>query len=360
MTIFSEAATSADLDALRHHGDRETGPGLVDLAVNVRAHTPPAWLTRRLADVDLAAYPDGIRARAVVAARHRRNADEVLLTAGAAEAFVLIARAFTPRLAVVVHPQFTEPEVALRAAGHPVQRVVLAWPFTFDPALVPVDADLVVIGNPTNPTAVLHSAASIAALARPGRLVVVDEAFADCTVGEPESLAAPHSPAAPHSLAATWDLPGLVVVRSLTKTWGLAGLRAGYVLAAADLVARLAEAQPPWAVSSPALVACEACSAPDAIAESEAWARGLVQDRDHLLGLLAGIAGVQVVPGAAASFVLFRVPSSDAREALRRKGFAVRRGETFPGLDATWLRVAVRDRRTSGAFADALRQVLDR
>ncbi len=84
----------------------------------------------------------------------------MLLTAGAAEAFVLLARALKVRRPVVVHPQFTEPEAALRDAGHSVDRVLLRAEdgFRLDPALVPEDADLVVIGNPTNPTSILHPA----------------------------------------------------------------------------------------------------------------------------------------------------------------------------------------------------------
>ena len=121
-----------------------------------------------------------------------------------------------------MHPQFTEPEAALRAAGHQVDRVIL--PFPLDPGLVPGDADLVFVGNPTNPTSVAHPRDALLALRRPGRIVVVDEAFADCLPGERESLAG-------HG-----DLTGLVVIRSLTKTWGLAGLRVGYLLAAPDTV----------------------------------------------------------------------------------------------------------------------------
>ena len=113
---------------LHHHGDREVGEGLVDLAVNVRLPEPPDWLRRELADslTGLAAYPDPTAATEAVAARHRRNADDVLVTAGAAEAFTLLATAFRGRNAVVVHPQFTEPEAALRAAGQEPRRVILA------------------------------------------------------------------------------------------------------------------------------------------------------------------------------------------------------------------------------------------
>lgn len=60
-----------------------------------------------------------------------------------------------------------------------------------------------------------------------------------------------------------------------------------------------------------------------------------------------------------APFVLIRVPrGGDVRNELRRRGFAVRRGDTFPGLGSDWLRIAVRDLVTSGAFARSLRQVL--
>jgi histidinol-phosphate aminotransferase len=331
------------LPGLRHHGDVDALPGLVDLAVNVRPGTPPRWLTERLAAVDLARYPDQRAARDAVAARHRRDPSEVLLTAGAAEAFVLIARAMTPRHAVVIHPQFTEPEAALRAAGHHVEQLILAPPFTLDPHLVPVDADLVVVGNPTNPTSVLHPAATIRALARPGRVVVVDEAFADSVPGEPESLAGEQ---------------GLIVVRSLTKTWGLAGLRVGYLLADAATVELLGAAQPQWPVSAPALAAGVACSAPEAVREAQAAARVIDTRREHLATLLTALPGVAVVPGARAPFLLVHIDVAEVWNPLHAKGFAVRRADTFPGLGPNWIRVAVRDEQTSAAFVAALEECL--
>src|SRR3954453_20080735 len=168
---------------LHHHGDREVEPGLVDLAVNVRLPRPPAWLRQELASAldTLAAYPSPAEAASAVAARHGRRSEEVLVTAGAAEAVTLLASALRPRHAVVVHPQFTEPEAALRTAGHAVSRVILSEEdgFVLDPALVPDDADLVFVGNPTNPTSVLHPAASLLELARPSRLLVVGEVSLD-------------------------------------------------------------------------------------------------------------------------------------------------------------------------------------
>ncbi len=331
---------------LAHHGDADLVPGLVDLAVNVRSSGTPGWLAARIRAADLAAYPDQDAAVTAVAARHRRAVDQVLLTAGAAEAFVLLARALQPHHAVVVHPQFTEPEAALRAAGHQVDQVVLPFPFALDPTLVPADADLVFIGNPTNPTSVAHPRDILLQLVRPGRIVVVDEAFADCLPGEPESV------------ASLGDLDGLVVIRSLTKTWALAGLRVGYLLAAPDIVRLLVAAQPPWPVSSPALEACVATASDAAAREVEAWSRGLAAERAHLLDRLAGIDGARMVAAAAASFVLLDTGIADVRTRLHRHGFAVRRGETFPGLRPGWIRVAVRDTETSDRFSAALREVI--
>ncbi|KDN19249.1 Rv2231c family pyridoxal phosphate-dependent protein CobC [Amycolatopsis rifamycinica] len=343
---FAGGSTSEGYD-LHHHGDREVGPGLVDLAVNVRLPRPPAWLRQELVSAldSLAAYPATADAVRAVAARHGRADDEVLVTAGAAEAFTLLASALRPRHAVVVHPQFTEPEAALRAAGHAVSRVVLSESdgFVLDPALVPAEADLVFVGNPTNPTSVLHPASSLLSLARPGRLLVVDEAFLDAVPGEVESLAAGH--------------PGVVVLRSLTKTWGLAGLRAGYVLASADVVERLRAVQVPWSVSTLAGVATVACCRPAALEEAEKLAVAAEADREYLVSGLAA-QGVDVLGDPRGPFVLVRVPDgASLRARLREAGYAVRRGDTFPGLGPDHLRLAVRDRATTDAFLATLREL---
>jgi histidinol-phosphate aminotransferase len=351
---------------LRHHGDaevRDSGRELTDLAVNVRTGTPPSWLKDRIAaSLDgLAAYPDGRPARRAVAARHGLCEEQVLLTAGAAEAFVLLARALRPRQPVVVHPQFTEPEAALHDAGHDVGRVLLGADggFRLDPAAVPASADLVVVGNPTNPTSVLHPAGTLARLAREGRTLVVDEAFIDAVPGEQESLA---PRLADGGAALHPPLPGRVIVlRSLTKTWGLAGLRIGYILSDPATVAELARHQPLWPVSAPALTAAEACCEPHALAEAEDAARRTGRERGHLLARLGEFApfGLTVEGRPQAPFVLVRHPRAAAlREELRSLGFAVRRGDTFPGLGPRWLRIAVRDEECTDRLAAAVGRLL--
>jgi len=326
-------------DPLRHHGDVEVH-GLLDLAVNVYDGARPPWLDAALRASldDVGAYPSSDRARAAVARYHGRAEDEVLVTAGAAEAFTLLARHRPWRRPVVVHPQFTEPHAALEQAGHTVVEVVLPPPFHLDPAAIPDDADLVVIGNPTNPTGVLHPAASIRALVRPGRLVVVDEAFMDCVPGETESLA-------------RHPVDGVLVIRSLTKHWSIPGIRAGYLLGPADMVAGLQRGQVPWSVSTPAAAAVIACTTAEAAEESRRRAEEIADWRKTLETAFEDL-GVPFLESAA-SFVLADVgPGVHGR--LRSAGIAVRRADTFPGLDDSWVRIAVRPPATTARLVDSL------
>ena len=266
-------------------------------------------------------------ATAAVAARHGRDPTEVVLLAGAAEGFALLAN-LRPRSAALIAPSFTEPEAALTAAGIPVRHVVLPPPFTLGGAGVPDDADMVVVGNPTNPTSVCHPRSEVLALRRPGRIVVVDEAFADAVPGDGQSVAGER-----------W--PDVLVLRSLTKTWALAGLRVGYALGAAEVLARLTATRAHWPLGTLQLEAIASCSAPESVAEAAADARRLAVMRSEMvLGLEQ--AGAGVVDGVA-PFVLFRVPDAALmRKHLHDNGIAVRRCDTFVGLDGQYLRAAVR------------------
>src|SRR5699024_7806747 len=127
--------------------------------------------------------------------------------------------------------------------------------------------------------------------------------------GETESLADCH-------------VGGLVVVRSLTKTWSIPGLRAGYVVGDGTVIAELAAQQPPWSVSGPAAAAMAACSTHTAAAEAESMAMQICADRSALVDGLRGLA-VGIVEPAAAPFILVQCRSG-TRELLRGRGFAVR------------------------------------
>ncbi|WP_229403394.1 Rv2231c family pyridoxal phosphate-dependent protein CobC [Micromonospora okii] len=316
---------------MRQHGGVELPAGLLDLTGD-GSHLPrPEWLDRALHDAIAASdtYPEATAAHVATARRHGRDEAEVLVTAGVAEAFFLLARARPWRHPVVVHPQFAEPDVALRAAGHTVTRV-LCRPedgFVLDPGAVPEDADLVVVDNPANPTGRLHAAATLRALCRPGRVVVVDETFMAFVPGEPQTLTAHR-------------LPGLVVLRSLTKLWSIPGIRAGYVVGDATVVADLRAQQPPRSVTTPALHAVVAATGPQAEAEAGRRAALCVRQRGTLVDGLSELG--RTVVESHAPFVLARL-GARAHARLRDAGVAVRRTDTLPCLDGSWARIAVRE-----------------
>jgi histidinol-phosphate aminotransferase len=349
MTRHADHAAStraSDVD-LHLHGDALARGARDDLAVNVLAGGPPPWLRAAAAAAlgDLGAYPDEAAAIAAVAERHGRSAEEVVLLNGASQAFWLAA-ALGPRRPVCVHPSFTEPEVALRAARRPPRRVVLDGPWALRATDVPDDADLVVVGNPTNPTGVLHRRHQLAPVCRPGRVTLVDESFMDFVPGEPETLAAERA------------LPGLVVARSLTKLHAIPGLRAGYLLAPVPLAARLRAQRPAWSVNALALAAIEAIAAHPGYAE--AIALETRRARADLVARLAEVPGATVHPGAA-NFVLVHLRNgAAAAQRLREQGIAVRPCASFPGLTADHLRLTVRDPGAHERVAAALRGALSR
>jgi histidinol-phosphate/aromatic aminotransferase/cobyric acid decarboxylase-like protein len=325
------------VSAFRTHGDSFVETGRLDFAVNVWPGARPASLEAALeAALRRTGYPDERAARAAVAARHGRPSSEVLLTNGACEAFWLLAHTLTPRRAACVHPGFTEPEAALRAVGCDVTRVFREpddWRLVT--ASVPADVDLVVVGNPDNPTGRLEHTAALVA---PERLLVVDESFMDFVPGERESLG---------------HRRDVVVVRSLTKLWSLAGIRAGYVLAPADLVERLEAHRQPWSVNAAACAALEYCAAdaetPRRVAAEVAAAR------TELARGLAEVPVVRRVWQGTANFLLLELDGGRAVVAgLAESGIAVRPCESFPGLGRDHVRVAVRHAADNRLLVEAL------
>jgi histidinol-phosphate/aromatic aminotransferase/cobyric acid decarboxylase-like protein/adenosyl cobinamide kinase/adenosyl cobinamide phosphate guanylyltransferase len=339
----------AQLDGIGVHGDTLVGPGDADHAVTVLAGGPSPWLREALVaalDATASNYPDERAAVAALAAHHGRAPEEIVPMNGAVQALWLLPAALRPALAACVHPAFTEAEMALHAHGVPVTRV-LRDPdrgFALDPAAVPDTADLVVVGNPASPTGTLDPAAALLALRRPGRTIVVDEAFMDLVPGEPGTLIGER-------------LDDLIVVRSLTKSLSIPGLRAGYAVAAPRLADRLRAVRPPWSANALALAALTAAAGrPDALATAAERAR---VEREDLAARLASIDRLRTWP-AAANYCLVEVPDGPrVTAALRAEGIAVRPAASFPGLGAGHLRLTARSPEENARLARALRAAVE-
>jgi histidinol-phosphate aminotransferase len=330
--------------SLRRHGDIDVRVGDADHAVNVVSGGAPPWLRvaldGALAD-EAGSYPCEDHAVAALARLHGREPCEIVPTNGAAHALWLLGPALCPELAVCVHPGFTEAEAGLRAHRVPTIRVLrdAERDFELDPDAVPDGADLVVVGNPASPSGTLDPGAAILALRRPGRTVVVDEAFMNLVPGQPGSLARE-------------QLDDVIVVRSLTKALGVPGLRTGYAVAGIRLADRLRAVRPPWSANVLALAALETAAAHPA--ELATIAERAAGEREDLYERLCAVPGVRVWPGAA-NFVLVAVADGSAAvAALRAARIAVRPAASFPGLDERYIRITARRPADNARVADRL------
>jgi cobalamin biosynthesis protein CobC len=159
------------------------------------------------------------------------TAARALATAGAQAAIQLLPRLAPRGRAKILAPTYNEYAAILNAAGWSVEEVA-------DPEALP-GADLAIVVNPNNPDGRRHDPANLLALLpRVGRLVV-DESFADAV----PSL----------SLAPEAGRPGLIVLRSFGKFYGLAGLRLGFVLGGEADVAAFGGMLGPWPISGAAI-----------------------------------------------------------------------------------------------------------
>lgn len=236
----------------------------------------------------------------------------VLPVAGAQAAIQMIPRLANPGLARVLSPTYNEHAASLSAAGWRVESVS-------DPAAL-AGADLGVIVNPNNPDGRCHRPADLSRLAESLGQLIVDESFAD--------------PAPDLSLATAEPRPGLWILRSFGKFYGLAGLRLGFVLGHKAGIAALADLSGPWPVSGAAIeIGARALSDRD-------WAeatRARLQGEAVRIDALARGAGWSLV-GGCALFRTYATPdAAQAQDRLARNHIWSR---IFPYSDK-WLRLGL-------------------
>ena len=210
-------------------------------------------------------------------------------------------------------------------------------------------ARLVWLCTPNNPTSDAYSLDEIRALAdgMPA-LVCVDEVYLE--FGEDSIGATPGSTSA---IRLQEELPNLLVLRSLSKSHGMAGARVGYLVVADALAERFDGVRLPLSVASPSETIALAALADEEGARERR--RAVIGARDRLSAVLADL-GCEVLPSVTNS-VSFRptVEAAAADAALLARGVAVRRYETGPM--AGWLRATARLQPEEGRLLDALKEV---
>jgi len=244
-----------------------------------------------------------------------------------------------PRLVVahdvaVLSPTYGEHAAAWQAVGAKVREVTRIEEGD--------DADVLVVVNPNNPDGRAFEPLDLLRRAeeraRDGRLILVDEAFADVT---PEI-----------SLAAQAGAPGLVVLRSFGKFFGLAGVRLGFALCPPELGQRLRAAMGPWAVSGPAaVIGARALSDAEWIAGARRELHAMTARVD---AALAGV-GMTVIGGTDLFRLTHFAKAVPVYHALAKRGVLTRAFAARP----EWLRFGLpADTAAFEKFADALREAV--
>ena len=323
----------------------------LDFNENLLGPSPKVMARLRVVDADdVALYPDETEARAAVA-RHfgLDGALESVLTAGVDEGIRLVCDAFVSRgdEVIVVEPGYAMYRFYATLAGARITAATSGEDLGFPEGAVRErmvgGARLVILGDPNNPTGTPIPGGVIEDLARsfPGTLILADEAYADFAEGSSLALLSNHR--------------NLIVARTFSKAYGLAGLRVGVLLARAETLTWIARMRSPYAVNTLALAALTA-----ALDDTDYVKRYVAEVKGARLDLSGGLArlGIETVPSAA-NFLIARVGDSAARlrENLRDKGVLVRDRSEHPLLKGT-IRIGIGTREQTASCLDAVKAAL--
>lgn len=325
---------------------------VIDFSASVNPLGPSPRVAAALAQVDLSRYPDpdSLALTEELARRHDVDPDCILVGNGASELIHLVVRVFvhSGQRAIAFTPTFGEFERACSLVGGSL------FPWRANPdrgfrwnlrnkadVLRRVTPPLVYLCNPNNPTGVYLDQAGVRSVVEglTGGPMLLDEAYVAF---------------AENAWDATWltRRGRVILLRSMTKDHGIAGLRLGYIVAHRDVVAAARRLQPEWSVSAAAQAAGLA-----ALSDEEHLRRSVALVREAKAELIETLErrGFAIQAGAA-NFLMVRVGDAGAvRLALLPRGIAVRDCTSF-GL-TEYIRVGVRTPPENARLVEALTAV---
>ena len=234
------------------HGDngyQMSGRIVADFSTNVWYGGEPSglkeYLFRQWRQINH--YPEVLGESLAVKAAHHHEADpeKILITSGTTESIYLLAQAFSGKPSTIVTPSFSEYEDACQMHQHELE--FIPWhhleKLAGDTGSWKTAPHLFWLGNPNNPTGAIFPQITTLLRRHPETLFIVDEAFIEFT----------------HAIQSLIPLldqyPNLVILRSLTKTFAIPGLRLGYVMASREIIQKLQSIKMPWSVNAMALAA---------------------------------------------------------------------------------------------------------
>ena len=335
----------------------------VDFSANINplGPSPKAMLAMTEGLSSITAYPDPDcrELSAALAGFLHIPMENILFGNGATELIYLLVDVFKYKKALVTAPTFSEYGLAVLSRGGEVSEILLSEKNNFS---LPVEeiiaylpsAEILFLCNPNNPTGALCSKEDIIRIVDAARdcscMVIVDEAFMDF-VAEKDNYSVIHE-------ALYRD--NLIVLYSLTKYFGIPGLRLGTAIATQKVIERLKAAKDPWSVNSLAQIAgVHSLSDDEYIKNTKAL---VTEEREFLFNALQKVSGIKVYPGVA-NYLLLNIeatkyPSRVFVEQLGRRGVLVRDCASFTGMGSSYLRVAVKKREDNLKLVNAFEAFL--
>lgn len=334
-----------DLEACYHGGPNYTelealgisAEEVLDFSANTNPFGPPPGVREALLEVDVSQYPDSnaTELRRSLASNLDMSSENIIVGSGSTELLRLIALAYLGQddLAAIVEPTFGEYEAACRVVGASIVKDALRAEDGFQMRVKQVvslieqhSPKVVFVCNPNNPTGQYLSQGHVEEIlnAADDSLVVLDEAyvaFVDDAWSSIDMI----------------DRDNLVVIRSMTKDFALAGLRVGYAVAHKQVIGVLKRVCPPWNINAAALKA--AVIALESEDYLDQCAVKLKEAKHYLVGALANL-GFVVVPSSANFFLMEVGDVAGFRQELLGRGILVRDCTSF-GLPQ-YVRIAPR------------------
>ncbi len=348
---------------MNFHGGQYKREGLMDFSVNIpQLNLGVAYKDLLMRSIDkLSDYPeiDGRQAREALSTYLKWPADQIVLGNGATDLIYLLSRAMQLKRTMVLEPTFTEYRRALEQSGTTVFEYVLNSDFGFHlnteklaKSINNKGCEALFICNPNNPTGQFFTTTEIESILKGVTvekfLLVIDESFIEF-----KDRASHHD--VMRQLMVRFNV---LVIRSMTKTFCVPGLRIGYLFGSEGSIKQVKNYRDPWALNRFAL-------------ESIPY---LLKDRSHLEQLqnwcesesgymkasLEKLERIEVFDGHA-NFLLIKLDHPNQaiwHDALIDKGFYLRTCMDFRGLDASYFRIAVKDRQSNKALLNAMKETL--
>lgn len=355
------------MDRFQHGGDvYDTPPqkGWLDFSANINPLGLAPEIQRVLQEAigTVIHYPDprGTVLRTAIGAYYGIPVENVLLGNGASELFYLFFNIMRPHRAIIPVPSFSEYERAALSIGCEVVYFPLQASESFaldEKALArQIDrGDVVLLGNPNNPTGSLLSREKVSFLAHlaeeRGAWLILDESFLQFRPdGERVSS---------HYLSREYT--HVIIMESLTKFFAIPGLRLGFASMSESLRKRMEQGKDVWNVNQLAqLAGVEAFRLSDYRRKSRCL---VAEEAAFLMDGLQSLLGISPF-GPSVNFILLNVcgtgtTSTVLTKKMREKGILIRDCANYPGLDGrSYLRIAVRSRKENNRLLKAWKEIL--